>query len=428
MSRKIKIQGEVVGRNSIQYAGRIVNCWVTDVDDAKKIQPLDISLHEKDVVELEGVLYNDLWNAKFKRKLYRANEAKSLNDLLQIRAVKRDVIEKIDGYLGSALGYKWCMNKNTKHPCVIIFVLEKKPLECVLEEDTVIAPTILEHNGKWCFTDVLRGKINTSCKLPPVDNNNEEIVEELESGKIGLIGGIKLLYKEGNKKNFATAGIVVKGQTGEHDKGFLVNRHITSRKKRDFYNPDYNASSKVATYEKPMGVLPENLPFLDWYETSDEPKGVIEPDFAYLKISDEILKKGTPKVKAGLHRIGDVGPIKSIDKNTMDIIGQKVISVGCRRGMQRGVVIAFSYEYIDSKNHENYYIDLLIKGEKSSEFSDRGDSGKIIVTDDEEHRPIGLHVGGWQGYLHKNAEIEKFGYALELKRVLDNLKLEIYKE
>ena len=53
------------------------------------------------------------------------HEARSLNDLLRIRAANRPSIEAVNGSLGTALGFKWSDGKRTDHPCVIIFVPQK---------------------------------------------------------------------------------------------------------------------------------------------------------------------------------------------------------------------------------------------------------------------------------------------------------------
>ena len=46
-----------------------------------------------------------------------AQEVKSLNDLLQIRAANRDKIEAVNGNLGTALGFKWTNGENTGKSC-----------------------------------------------------------------------------------------------------------------------------------------------------------------------------------------------------------------------------------------------------------------------------------------------------------------------
>jgi hypothetical protein len=430
MMKKIEtFQGIVKGFNTLQCNGKLINCWKNPVEDHGVRRPLDLFQYVDEVVEVEGMLESDLWEAKFVKKFNKAKEARSLNDLMRIRAVNREAIEKVNGNLGTALGYKWSRKENTKHPCIIIFVPEKKSSETVSQEEA--APKVLmSSDGTWCLTDVVPGgKVSKKDfkKLSELSPENKKIVKELQSGSIRLVGGIKLVYYIDNSKNVecedcGTAGIAVKNKNGEI--GFLTNQHVVGDEKRDFYHPDFG-SSKIAVYESSKSTEVDYIDFASWYGgILDEPKGKVIPDYAFL----EILKNKIPEVEPGLHRIGKVGPLKRIDPNTMDIIGQNVISIGCKRGIQRGYVAAYSYEYIDSDEYDNFYTDLLIIGRCGSAFSDKGDSGKIIVTDDDLHSPIGLHTGGWQGRFHKDMEIEKWGYALDLGKVLNRLDLEIYEK
>ncbi len=117
-------------------------------------------------------------------------------------------------------------------------------------------------------------------------------------------------------------------------------------------------------------------------------------------------------VRRGLHVIGSTGELLRIDPNGMDIIGQKVISVGRTRSVQRGAVAAFAYEFRDE--FFSSYTDLLIIGEEGNAFSWKGDSGKVIVTDDEDHRPVALLWGGWQEKLREGKEQEIWSYAIDL--------------
>jgi CubicO group peptidase (beta-lactamase class C family) len=109
----------------------------------------------------------------------------------------------------------------------------------------------------------------------------------------------------------------------------------------------------------------------------------------------------------------------------MDIINKKVISVGRTRGVQRGTIVGYAYEFQDE--FYSIYTDLLIVGEDGMAFSWKGDSGKLIVTDNELHQPIALLWGGWQERLREGKEQEIWTYAIDLAKVLDRLKLELIK-
>ena len=131
-------------------------------------------------------------------------------------------------------------------------------------------------------------------------------------------------------------------------------------------------------------------------------------------------------VRPGLHAIGQTGELMEIDPDTMEIIGQKVISVGRTRGVQRGTIVAYAYEFEDEIY--SIYTDLLIIGEDGTAFSWKGDSGKVIVTDDQDHRPVALLWGGWQERLRQGHEQEKWTYAIDLGKVLKLMELELLQE
>lgn len=421
MNKKI-IQGIVKGFNTIQYEGRLVNCWSNPKDSGSIRQASDLSFYIEEVVELEGFLYNDLWETNFIKKYDRAKEARSLNDLMRIRAVNREVIEKVNANLGTALGYKWARKENTKHPCVIIFVPKKmKPSEVKEEEE---APKLLiGNNSKWCLTDVICGgkaAPGEYDRMLPLSSDNQKVKDELGGGDITpLIGGIKLARHFdstiGDCKGGGTAAIAVQDKLG--GRGFLTNQHVAGEPETNIYHPNCNAS--------PIGKTEfseTHANFKEWYDgITDESNAKVKCDYAYVKVENlEEIEEDGSKLQSGLHRIGKVGPLLEIVPDTMDIIGQKVISIGCTRGIQRGMIVAYSYEYWDSL--ESYYTDLLIIGDEGNAFSAQGDSGKLILTDDEEHRPIALHWGGRQETLRHGKEQEVWGYAIDLGKILKHLE------
>ena len=151
----------------------------------------------------------------------------------------------------------------------------------------------------------------------------------------------------------------------------------------------------------------------------DETRSYVRCDCGFVAVDDHLKSH----VQPGLYAIGTTGPLQRIDPDKMDIIGQKVISIGRTRGVQRGTIAAYAYEFNDG--FFSIYTDLLIIGEDGKAFSWKGDSGKIIVTDDAEHRPVALLWGGWQEKLRHGREQEIWSYAIDLGKVLDALELEL---
>jgi hypothetical protein len=351
-----------------------------------------------------------------------AQEAKSLNDLLQIRTGNRDKIEAVNGNLGTALGFKWTNGECTKHPAIIIFVPQKIALELVPEEERV--PKWLEApDGTWCLTDVVTGgKAETLEEfepLPELSEENKRIVQELRSGRIGLIGGIQLAaLEEGIADSehafVGTAGIAVRHiENGQA--GFLTNQHVADESGRRIYHPwhlYYGIGYSRSTLEYATDQV--------WYEgIIDEAYSYVRCDCGFVAVDEHLINH----VRPGLHVIGQTGPLLRTDPNTMDVIGQKVISIGRTRGAQRGTIVAYAYEFQD--DFFSLYTDFLIIGEDGKAFSWKGDSGKIIVTDDDAHRPVALLWGGWQERLRHGREQENWTYAIDLGKVLDRLNLKL---
>ncbi len=174
-----------------------------------------------------------------------------------------------------------------------------------------------------------------------------------------------------------------------------------------------------------LGTTERVLEFVrdeEWYgPLADEPSTWVRVDCAYVE-----LATGFPDqdINPHLMGVGGLGPLKKISLNSMSIIGQKVLRVGRTTGLRRGMVVSFGYEYRDEEN-ATVYTDLLIIGTEGKAFSTHGDSGSLIVTDDEHHNPIGLLWGGWQEKLRTGHGQENWTYGISLSRVLDELNVEL---
>lgn len=362
--------------------------------------------------------------SKKNRRLFdKTREAKSLGELMHIREANRERIDKIKNR-GTALGFKLSKQENTKHPCIIIFVADKK-------DPGEFMPGVLEDkNGTWCLTDVVTGGESGQIipdLLPDLSTPNKKVVGLLSSEQSKLIGGIRLAFDSGSdqdsdQEGWGTGGIAVK--TGDGIIGFLTNRHVAGGdNSRIIYHPHLR-NSPIGINFNPQKYSSAIDDFQKWYGMDTGYTGsFVITDYSFIKINDSLQSN----VQPGIYGIGNVGPLKRINLDTMDIIGQKIISVGAGRGIQRGTIAAFSYEW------ENfglkYYTDILIIGNGTG-FSSSGDSGKIIVTDDKEHRPIAIHWGGVKGvkgqFGNKTGEKQNvWGKATELGKILDSTGLKI---
>lgn len=126
-----KITGKVIGFNTVEGPSGPVDCFRHRMVEMV-YQPLNLSEHMGKTITVTGELRGEvLYGASIVEIVWDlpgldpAKEARSLNDLLKIRAANRDQIEAVNGNLGTALGFKWKNGQNTGHPAIIIFVPQK---------------------------------------------------------------------------------------------------------------------------------------------------------------------------------------------------------------------------------------------------------------------------------------------------------------
>lgn len=346
-------------------------------------------------------------------------EASCLRDLLIIRRENREKIDAINQNLGSALGYKYVNGQQTQHPSIIVFVPDK--IEEKLIPSSQVAPKELEAAGSngdilYCKTDIVRGgKTATAKEPPPLTKENQELVEELRKGRIGLVGGVQLGGIDENGQGYVgTAACAVTDKNGR--KGFLTNQHVAGPPGRVIYHP------RPGQY--PIG---KSVNAIEYKTDENHYGGIVDEHYAAVRVDSAFIwvrESVDNAIHHGLHKLGSLGETLPIDIDTMDIIGTQIVSIGRTRGIQKGIIVAYSYEWFDSEKW-SIYTDLLIIGEQAEgAFSDKGDSGKLIVTVDGK-RPVALLWGGWQERLRKGYEQENWTYAIEVSKVLKYLDLEI---
>ncbi len=67
----------------------------------------------------------------------------------------------------------------------------------------------------------------------------------------------------------------------------------------------------------------------------------------------------------------------------------------------------------------------MIIGEDGTEFGDPGDSGKLIVTDDDNSRPVALLWGGRHEQLRVGRGQENWTYAIDINQMPELLGVTI---
>ena len=339
-------------------------------------------------------------------------EAESLRELMIVRHNNLDRIEAVNQNLGSALGWKHTNGVRTRHPAVIVFVPDK--LQEAVVPPVQRVPTELEtrlDNGEviFCKTDVVRGgKAASEKETPPLTADNQTIVEELRKGRIGLIGGIQLGgFDPSIGPYVGSAGCAVRDKQGRI--GLLTSQYVAGNPGRLIYHPRPGQHS-IGFSDRSMEYLFDETHFGG---VVDEANALVRVDCAMVRLNPVAAEL----VRHGLHELGELGEVLPIDMDSMDIIGTEVTSIGRTRGIQKGVIAAYAYQFTDDERL-SIYTDLLIIGSSPGDtFSDKGDSGKLIVTQNGL-RPVALLRGGWQERLREAYEQENWTYAVELAKAL----------
>jgi hypothetical protein len=343
-------------------------------------------------------------------------KANCLADLLRIRDANSALIDRLDGNLGSALGYKVTKKKQTKTPAVIIFV-PSKVNATLLPANQQIPKTLKGPDGLECPTDVVVGrKAVDEPPPPPLDASNAALIEELQGGNLGLIGGVQLGFFESDGGGYVGTAACAVRRKSDGRAGLLTNQHVGGPSGRVIYQPD-PGNVRIGHTRASFEMDPDEYYF----------DGLIDEEDAYYRIDCafvEVLDAALPLVKTGLYRLGSIGEPIALDLKTMGPLGRSVVSIGRTRGIQRGTIMAFAYEWSDDPT-SSVYTDYLVIGEKGKVFSDHGDSGKLIVTDDAKRNAVALLWGGWSERLRRGHGQENWTYAIDINKALHRLEVEI---
>ena len=372
--------------------------------------------------------------------------ASSLEDLIRIRHANRGYIDSLNGNLGSALGFK----RHTAElgvsgePAILIFVPRKIDPKW-LGDDQVIRKELKGPDGLKCPVDVVEGGKYEDTTLWAYDDFNEEdqlvswerlrgphplsntqlrLREQLRGWSKKVMPGAQLAAfdRDGNGY-YGTLGCFARDAAGML--GFITNQHVADRKNNTLYFPEHEGV--------PIGIATK---LFEWVSDEQRLKGIVNErrarfrvDCAFVELSAEIddadVEPRLPVLNSrGRVKYVELGEPVALDLSTMGPVGQTVVGVGRTRSFQRGTIAAFGYEYHDVGSVSRY-TDYLIIGEDGNEFSDPGDSGKLVVTDDDPPQPVALLWGGWREQLRLGRGQENWTYAIDINAVLERLDVEI---
>lgn len=343
--------------------------------------------------------------------------AKSLRDLMLIRAQNRDYLESINSNLGTALGFKKRSGQPlSKEPAIIVFVPQKINPKWLPKSDQIL-DKLEGPDGLWCALDVVEG--GKAKEETPVPEASAELVEKLRGWDDRIWAGSQVSHwvnEEKGEYSIGTIGGFAKDRK-EGALGLLTNQHVGIEPGQNLNHP-VPWGTHLATTDRAIEWVEEG----DWYEAGvSEPSTYVRADCAFARIAPGFDQSSLNPEMMG---VGQVGKVKPISLDDMSIIGQRVLRVGRTTGLRYGTIIAFSYEFIDEKD-ETGYTDLLIVGDYGIPFSTHGDSGSLIILNNEELNPVGLLWGGWDEKLRTGYAQEKWTWGISLERVLDALDIEL---
>ena len=376
--------------------------------------------------------------------------ATSLNDLIRIRSYSRELIDRINGNLGSALGFKHVNGQSTGQPAILIFVPRKINNAWLNEEDT-IPETMDDGNGVKCLTDVIQSSTYDETYLkayqhngqplppdrndivswseldgaPPLSRANVELLQILHGAEDVMPAGARLaVINADNTGHTGTLGCFARNKV-DGALGILTNQHVAYQIDSRISFPWFN-SPAVGDVRRLKEYVTDEQRFDGVF---DDPDAFYRVDCAFIELKSHMYSQIDPRLPG----LGEIGAPLPLDLNTMGPVGTRIAGVGGRRGLQRGIIVAFAYEYHDGT--QKVFTDYLILGDEQvnqqgielipTAFSNPGDSGKLIVTDDENHNAVALLWGGWLQRLRPGKMQEDWTYAIDINYVLKTLDLEL---
>lgn len=377
--------------------------------------------------------------------------ATSLRDLLLIREANLAKIDVIPNNLGSALGLK----NGDGDPAVLIFV-DRKIHTNWLPNQHIIQKTFTGPGGLTCPVDVVEGSYydkNWDLRLVHVDygtrapaivtrkellgqrvlksDGRRRLLQKLHGWTEKVTPGAQLDYFDEDGKRFnGTLACFARDRAGKL--GFITNEHIASYRGNQLRFP---LKDGVV-----LGIVRE---LFDRKPDEDRFPGVLNSPDAYYHVDCAFadLDPGLDQSKIDYRlpildaedniQMQELGDPLPLDLDTMGMVGKEVIGVGRTRSYQKGTVAAFAYRYLvqpdNNGNLEALAYDYLIIGEDDDDFSDPGDSGKLIVTDDGQFRPVGLLYAGSFSQLRHGRKQENWTDAIDINYILQLLDVSIVK-
>ncbi|CDY31669.1 BnaA05g08780D [Brassica napus] len=360
-------------------------------------------------------------------RLPSGQQATTLLELMTIRAFHSKILRRFS--LGTAVGFRITRGVLTKTPAILVFVARKvhrqwlNPMQCL--------PSALEGpGGVWCDVDVVEFQYYGAPAATPKEQVYNELVDGLRGSDPCIGSGSQVASQE----TYGTLGAIVKSRTGNHQVGFLTNRHVAvdldypSQKMFHPLPPSLGPGVYLGAVERATSFITDD----QWYGifADTNPETFVRADGAFIPFAEDLSMRNVTTVIKG---IGEIGNVHVIDlQSPIDtLIGKQVVKVGRSSGYTTGTVMAYALEYNDEKGI-CFLTDFLVIGENQQTFDLEGDSGSLILLtspNGQKPRPVGIIWGGTanRGRLKLIAgqEPENWTSGVDLGRLLDLLELNL---
>ncbi len=364
--------------------------------------------------------------------------ARSLGELIQVRAAHRERLGGIENVVATGLGLK----NDDGDPAVIVYVARKISARWLASGQLVPPSLTDEKSGLSCPVDVVEtesedvyirtrwndgseARLVTRAELVTTDaltGGNLDLLGKLRGGADRLHPGSQLSYstRDGEEPSATLGCFARKAGT----LGFLTNKHVGEFVGNTLWHPRIG-DRNVGIVRECLGTVlrSERLP-----TEVEDGKAIHHVDLAFCEQhqdlrNDEVDPRLLVAAAERRTREQELGVPIPLDLDGMGPIGKNVLGVGRTRGEQRGRVSAFAYEWLGENGWES--LDYMIVGEDGAEFSDPGDSGKLIVLDDGSYAPIAILWGGRWERGRSGRDLENLTYATDIGLALDWLGVEV---
>jgi hypothetical protein len=186
-------------------------------------------------------------------------EAKTLYDLIIIRACNSKLLQKYSSVLGTAIGLRIVEGKFTSQPAVVVYV-SRKVNDTWLDREERLPDRLRGPDGLWCDLDVVEF-------AEGVTQSRTESYSGLTDGLRGGDASIGPGSQVATAELYGTLGAIVRCKRDGKKMGFITNRHVSvdlDRPLQRIYHPlppMLGANMYLGTVERAVSYATDHL----WY-------------------------------------------------------------------------------------------------------------------------------------------------------------------